>query len=413
MVRLNTRTLLIIGAGIILFFFICNTVFIGKATSNLDPLIIKRLAQLERDISVLKGSGSGGSKSGGGEVSVRTRDIPDSRDPQCHNVDWKVDTLPQATVIIVTHNEKPTTLMRTIKSVLERSHPKLLAKIIIVDDLSDNVVDSEVKILPKVHVIRNQERKGLIHSRVIGAEASKTPVIIFLDAHCEANVNWIEPLIARVHEDPKVVVWPVIDVIDLYTYEYKSIDGRDMTGGLKIETVGYIYENIPKSVFKDINYPFAGVPSPTMPGGLFAIDRQWFFESGTYDLGMGFWGTENVEMSVRLWTCGGRIEMNGCSHVGHVFLDASTAPKYVRESGVTNQIRFAEVWLDDYKHIFYENYRINDEKIKEAGNVDERHEFRKNAQCKSFKWYHENIYPYLEVDPKWYTKGLDLWKKDK
>ena len=37
------------------------------------------------------------------------------------------------------------------------------------------------------------------------------------------------------------------------------------------------------------------------------MDRQWFFDSGTYDTEMGFWGTENVEMSIRLWTCGGRI----------------------------------------------------------------------------------------------------------
>ena len=55
--------------------------------------------------------------------------------------------------------------------------------------------------------------------------------------------------------------------------------------------------------------------------------------------------------------------MNGCSHVGHVFLDSSRAPDYVRESGIKNQIRFAEVWLDDYKNIFYENYHITETRI--------------------------------------------------
>ncbi len=39
-----------------------------------------------------------------------------------------------------------------------------------------------------------------------------------------------------------------------------------MTGGMNLETVGYIYDNIPRSVIKSINYPFEGVPSPTMPG---------------------------------------------------------------------------------------------------------------------------------------------------
>lgn len=51
-----------------------------------------------------------------------------------------------------------------------------------------------------------------------------------------------------------------------YNDRYKLINGTDMTGGLNIESVGYIYENIPKSIFKNINYPIEGVPSPTMPG---------------------------------------------------------------------------------------------------------------------------------------------------
>ena len=36
-----------------------------------------------------------------------------------------------------------------------------------------------------------------------------------------------------------------------------------------------------------------------MAGGLFAMNRKYFFESGAYDRQLTYWGGENVEMSFR------------------------------------------------------------------------------------------------------------------
>ncbi|XP_069119337.1 polypeptide N-acetylgalactosaminyltransferase 16-like [Argopecten irradians] len=121
------------------------------------------------------------------------RTLPDSRNKRCKA--RSLANLPATSVIIAYYNEARSTLLRTVVSVLMRTPPELIKEILLIDDFSDDAeVGRLLPAIPKVQVIRNKKREGLIRSRVRGAGLAESEVLTFLDSHCEVNVGWLEPL---------------------------------------------------------------------------------------------------------------------------------------------------------------------------------------------------------------------------
>lgn len=63
---------------------------------------------------------------------------------------------------------------------------------------------------------------GLIRARLQGARVATGDVMIFLDAHCEATKDWIQPLLSRIEEDKTAVLVPIIDVLEAKTLAYST-----------------------------------------------------------------------------------------------------------------------------------------------------------------------------------------------
>lgn len=141
--------------------------------------------------------------------------------------------------------------------------------------------------------------------------------MVFLDAHCECVQGWLEALITPIVERRTNVPAPIIDVIDYNNMEVRTatINSR----GAFDMSLTFTWDPIPQRVLDSLgNDRTAGIESPAMAGGLFAIDREYFYKLGAYDEKMKIWGGENLEMSVRVWTCGGRLIAIPCSRVGHI-----------------------------------------------------------------------------------------------
>uniref|UniRef100_A0ABI7Z731 Polypeptide N-acetylgalactosaminyltransferase n=1 Tax=Felis catus TaxID=9685 RepID=A0ABI7Z731_FELCA len=311
--------------------------------------------------------------------------------------------LPTTSVIIVFHNEAWSTLLRTVHSVLYSSPAILLKEIILVDDASvdeylHDKLEEYIKQFSIVKIVRQRERKGLITARLLGATVATAETLTFLDAHCECFYGWLEPLLARIAENYTAVVSPDIASIDLNTFEFNkpSPYGSNHNRGNFDWSLSFGWESLPdheRQRRKDETYP---IKTPTFAGGLFSISKEYFEYIGTYDEEMEIWGGENIEMSFRVWQCGGQLEIMPCSVVGHVFRSKSphTFPKGTQVIA-RNQVRLAEVWMDEYKEIFY---RRNTDaakivKQKSFGDLSKRFEIKHRLQCKNFTWYLNTIYP--------------------
>ncbi|ARE41817.1 glycosyl transferase, group 2 family [Rhodovulum sp. P5] len=210
--------------------------------------------------------------------------------------------LPSVSVVIPALSEGEN-LIDTVASVRAHSGP-LDPQVIVVDDGSTDGAPQRTAARfaddPQVRVIHGPG-EGIARARNAGAAVAEGEAIVFLDGHCYVPDGWLAPLVAPLADEAVGLSGPAFTSIR---------DHRLVACGITWEDEGLGNVWLP-----------AGTrgPVPFHIGACQAVRADAFAALGGFDPGMTRWGSEDIEICLRMWLMGYEVHAAPQSLVYHLF----------------------------------------------------------------------------------------------
>lgn len=180
-------------------------------------------------------------------------------------------------------------------------------EVIVVDDGSEDGAPQRVATQfgddARVRVITGPG-EGIARARNAGASLAQGDIIVFLDGHCHVPRGWLAPLVAA-FDDPAVgLAGPAFSSIRAPRIKACGItwNGPDL-GNVWLPALG-------------------SGPVPFHIGACQAVRASTFRAIGGFDPGMTRWGSEDIEICLRMWLMGHVVQAVPDSLVYHLFRDA-------------------------------------------------------------------------------------------
>ena len=207
---------------------------------------------------------------------------------------------PRISAVVISRNEGDN-LRKTVENLADTLPGD--SEIVVVDDGSgDGSADFLKRSTGPARLFRSKNL-GVARARNFGGRHSSGEVIVFADAHIGVQAQWWQPFLELLADKKVGAVAPA--VIDVEKPESKGY-------GLSLPAT----DLEPDWLDRQTDAPY---PVPLLPGCCLAMRRDIFQATGGFDDGLGSHGSDDAELSLRLWLLGYELLLVPEVEVRHLF----------------------------------------------------------------------------------------------